>query len=71
VPAHDPRGVYDVPGAEWAEADLDEAVVQLRRLADDPTLRAAIGVRARAAAMARLTTAPLAEALRGLGLPVS
>jgi glycosyltransferase involved in cell wall biosynthesis len=71
VPAHDPRGVYDVPGAEWAEADLDEAVVQLRRLADDPALRAEIGVRARAAAMARLTTEPLAEALRGLGLPVS
>jgi glycosyltransferase involved in cell wall biosynthesis len=71
VPAHDPRGVYDVPGAEWAEADPDEAVAQLRRLADDPALRAAIGVRARAAALARLTTAPLAEALRGLGLPVS
>jgi glycosyltransferase involved in cell wall biosynthesis len=70
VPVNDPRGVYDIPGAVWAEADLDEAVVQLRRLADDPALRAAMGMRARAAAMARLTTAPLAEALRGLGLTV-
>ena len=38
VPVHDPRGVYDIPGAEWAEADPDEAVAQLRRLADDPGL---------------------------------
>jgi len=43
--------------------------VQLRRLADDPALRAEMGVRARAAAMTRLTTEPLARALRGLGLP--
>jgi len=70
VPASDPRGVYDVPGAVWAEADLDEAVVQLRLLADNPALRAEIGTRARAAALARLTTAPLAEALRDLGLTV-
>jgi len=68
VPVHDPRGVYDIPGAEWAEADPDEAVAQLRRLADDPGLRAEMGTRARAAAMARLTTAPLAAALHGLGL---
>jgi glycosyltransferase involved in cell wall biosynthesis len=70
VPASDSRGVYDVPGAVWAEADLDEAVAQLRLLADDPALRAEIGTRARAAALARLTTDPLAEALRDLGLTV-
>ena len=70
VPVRDPRGVYDIPGAVWAEADPDEAVAQLRRLADDPMLRAEIGQRGRAAAMAQLTTAPLAEALRGLGLTV-
>jgi glycosyltransferase involved in cell wall biosynthesis len=68
VPVRDPRGVYDIPGAVWAEADLGETVEQLRRLADDPTRRAALGLRARAAAMARLTTAPLADALRGIGL---
>jgi glycosyltransferase involved in cell wall biosynthesis len=68
VPVTDPRGVYDIPDAVWAEADLDEAVEQLRRLADDPILRAALGARARAAVMARLTTAPRADALRGLGL---
>jgi glycosyltransferase involved in cell wall biosynthesis len=70
VPVIDSRGVYDIPGAEWAEADLDDAVVQLRRLADDPALRAEIGLRARAAALTRLTANPLAAALRDLGLPV-
>ncbi len=70
VPVADPRGVYDIPGAEWAEPDLDEAVVQLRRLADDPALRAEIGLRGRAVALARLTAEPLAAALRDLGLAV-
>jgi len=68
VPVQDPRGVYDISGAVWAEADLNETVEQLRRLADDPALRMALGARAQAAAQARLTTAPLAAALRGLGL---
>jgi glycosyltransferase involved in cell wall biosynthesis len=70
IPVCDSRGVYDIPGAVWAEADLDDAVAQLRRLADDATLRAELGVRARAAALARLTTTPLAAALRGIGLAV-
>jgi len=70
VPVCDSRSVYDIPGAVWAEADLDEAVEQLRRLADGATLRAELGRRARAAAMARLTTDPLAAALRGIGLAV-
>ena len=35
VPARDARRVYDVPGAVWAEPDMQEAVAQLRRLADD------------------------------------
>jgi glycosyltransferase involved in cell wall biosynthesis len=70
IPVCDSRGVYDIPGAVWAEADLDEAVAQLRRLADDVTLRAELGARARAAALARLTTTPLAAALRGIGLAV-
>ncbi len=70
VPVRDPRGVYQVPDAVWAEADPDEAVAQLRRLADDPALRTALGARGKAAAMARLSAEPLAEALRGIGLTV-
>ncbi len=68
VPAVDPRGVFQAPGAVWAEADIDAAAAQLRRLADDPAQRAALGARAQLAARQRLGTAPLAAALRGIGL---
>ena len=70
VPAVDPRGVFEAPGALWAEADVDAAVAALRQLADDPALRARLGEAGRAAAQARLGAAPLAEAVRSLGLPV-
>jgi glycosyltransferase involved in cell wall biosynthesis len=67
VPPTDPRHVYQ--GAVWAEPDHAEAVAQLRRLADDPAARAALGARGREAALARLGVAPLQIALRELGLP--
>lgn len=70
IPAHDPRQVYEVPGAVWAEADLTDAAAQLRRLADDAGERKALGARARVAVMARLNADKLADAVRGLGLPV-
>ncbi len=71
VPAVDPRGVFEAPGAVWAEADVAEAAAALVRLADDAGLRTAIGAAARLAATARLCAAPLAHAVRGLGLPVN
>jgi Glycosyl transferases group 1 len=46
VPAADPQGVYDVPGAVWAEPDLQEAAETLQRLKDDPALARAIGIAA-------------------------
>ena len=67
VPARDPRGVFEAPGAVWAEADQNEAIGALRRLAGDAGLRATIGAAAREAATARLGTAGLAAALAGLG----
>ncbi|CAH2604808.1 Glycosyltransferase family 4 protein [Rhodovastum atsumiense] len=70
VPAQDPRGVFEAPGAVWAEPDLGEAAAQLRRLADDPLARATLGARGREAALARLGPAPVAAALAGLGLAV-
>ncbi len=70
VPARDPRGVYSVAGATWAEPNLAQAAEWLRRLADDAGLRARLGAAGRALAQARLGTAPLAEAVRGLGLAV-
>ncbi len=67
VPARDPRGVFEAPGAVWAEADVPAAADALRRL-EDPALRAALGDAARAAATARLGAGPLAAALRGAGM---
>ena len=67
VPARDPRGVFEAPGAVWAEPD-QRAAVALRRLADDPQARVALG-RARPARGHRAARlGPLAEALRATGL---
>lgn len=71
VPAADPRGVLEVPGAVWAEADIADAAAHLRRLAEDAEARRAMGARAADSVRHLLGTAPLAEAVRALGLPVS
>ncbi len=68
VPAFDPRGVYDEPGARWAEPDVADAAARLVQLADDLPGRVALGARGRAAAQARLGTEKLAEAVRAIGL---
>jgi glycosyltransferase involved in cell wall biosynthesis len=70
VPARDPRGVFEAPGARWAEADLGEAAAALVRLADDAAAREAIGRAGQAAARARLGAGALAQAVRALGLAV-
>jgi len=67
IPADDPRGVFIAPGALWAEADVDAAAAALRALADDQGAREALGHAARAAAMARLGTQGLRDALDALG----
>ncbi len=69
IPARDPRGVFEAPGAVWAEADRDDAAACLRRLADDATLRASVGRAGQITARAKLGTGPLLAAVRGLGLP--
>ncbi len=70
VPARDPRGVFEAPGAVWAEPDLDDAVARLRELADDVGARTGMGARARIAATDRLGTASLGRALRAIGMPL-
>jgi glycosyltransferase involved in cell wall biosynthesis len=67
VPARDPRGIFEAPGAVWAEADVGAAAAALRDLADAPERRAALGAAARIAVQQRLGTAPLAAAIAGLG----
>ena len=70
VPACDPRHVYDMAGAVWAEPDQRHAVAQLRHLADDAARRGALGARARQSVIAKLGVGPLADAVRAMGLPV-
>jgi glycosyltransferase involved in cell wall biosynthesis len=68
VPARDPRGVFEAPGAVWAEPDLTDAVAHLCRLADDPAARLALGLAGQAAARARLGPGSFAAALAALGV---
>jgi glycosyltransferase involved in cell wall biosynthesis len=68
VPARDERGVFEAPGAVWAEADVADAAGALRALAEAPERRAALGAAARRVVQVKLGTEPLARALAGLGL---
>jgi glycosyltransferase involved in cell wall biosynthesis len=70
VPARDPRGVFEAPGAMWAEAEIGDAAASLQALAGSAELRARLGRAAQAQAGRLLGTEKLAAAVRGLGLPV-
>ncbi len=70
VPVDDPQGTYDVPGAEWAEADVGDAAAWLRRLRDEPEFRRRLGERGKAAATAKLSLAAYRRAIgNSLGEP--
>jgi hypothetical protein len=71
VPATDPRGVYQAPGAVWAEPDIAAAADILRALAADPARRAALGAAAVRAANERLGLGGLRDAVQALGLHVT
>lgn len=68
IEARDDRGIYAMPGAVWADPDIEAAAAWLQRLADDPALRTRLGQAGQAAAEARLGPSALADALRALGL---
>jgi glycosyltransferase involved in cell wall biosynthesis len=68
VPAVDPRGVFEAPGAVWAEADVADAAGALARLADDAAERARLGKAGQRAARARLGAGALAAAIGALGI---
>lgn len=68
IPARDPRGVFEAPGAVWADPDIGAAAAALRHLADDPAGRAALGAAGKAMAEARLGAGPLAAALAAIGV---
>ena len=67
VEARDPRGVFQAPGAVWADADTDAAAQALRRLAEAPELRRALGERARQVAGERFGVDALRQALVAIG----
>ena len=67
VPARDPRGIFEAPAAVWADADTDEAARVLRRLADCPEQREALGHAARQAAGRRFDGEGLRQALAEIG----
>ncbi len=71
IPARDPRGVFQAPGAVWAEPDIGAAAAALRALADDAGRRAALGEAARAAAQAGLGLGGVRDAVISLGLRVA
>jgi len=65
APVDDPYDVYATCSAQWAEPDIDAAASALRRLGDDPALRARIGAAARNAVRTKLDGGGYAAALRG------
>ncbi len=68
VPVADDRGVYQVPGAAWAEPDIEDAAVRLTALADDRTARAAMGAAGQVYAMRLLGPEQVLEALAANGV---
>jgi glycosyltransferase involved in cell wall biosynthesis len=68
IPVIDPRGNYQLPGAVWAEPDIEDAAAWLRRLAGDAGLRAAMGAAGQALAHEKMGEAPLLAALAANGI---
>jgi hypothetical protein len=71
IPVIDPRGNYDLPGAQWAEPNIEDAATALKRLAADPDLRARLGAAARLYAAEALGAKPLRAALAANGITAS
>ncbi|MDR3717893.1 MAG: glycosyltransferase [Bryobacteraceae bacterium] len=68
VPVRDDRGVYAIPGAEWAEPDVEDAATWLKRLFADSTLRAEMGDAGQRHAMRALGREALDAALTANGI---
>lgn len=68
VPAQDERGVYALPGAEWAEPEVEDAADWLRRLFAGAALRAQMGEAGKRHAMRALGRDALDAALAANGI---
>jgi glycosyltransferase involved in cell wall biosynthesis len=68
VAAEDPRGTYELAGAQWADPDIGAAADELRRLAADAPAREAMAAAGQTYAQARIGAAPLLAALDAAGV---
>lgn len=68
VPVDDADGVYAMPGAYWAEPDIEDAVAWLQKLFADSALRQSMGAAGQAYAETALGLAPLQAALAAAGV---
>lgn len=68
VEVRDPRGVYSVAGAVWAEPDIEHAAAQLEHLAGDAAARHALALRGCDHARQALGIAPVEAALAASGI---
>ncbi|OAG73533.1 mannosyltransferase [Gluconobacter japonicus] len=68
VPAHDPRGVLDMPQTCWALPDRHSAVQALRLAADNPDLRNRLGKAAQERIAERLDGTSLLNAIHAAGV---
>ncbi len=66
VPVHDPEGAFQSDNQSWADANVDEAVEWLRRLAADADLRARMGEAAAKDIAAQLSPKQFARTVAGL-----
>ncbi len=69
VPAIDPRGVYQLPGAHWAEADTAAAAKALRFLKSSPSDRRSRRIENTRILNEKIGSAPLLRALQSLEYP--
>ncbi|MGC5748370.1 glycosyltransferase family 4 protein [Gluconobacter sp. NFX36] len=68
IPAHDPRGVLDMPQTCWALPDRQAAVQALRLAADHPDLRARLGTAAQERVAKHLDGTSLLKAIHAAGV---
>ena len=68
VPVSGPDTIYKIPGAMWAEPDIEDAATWLRRLFDAPALRASLGAAGQRHALQQLSPARLEAALAANGI---
>jgi glycosyltransferase involved in cell wall biosynthesis len=68
IPAKDDRGVYQLPGAYWAEPDIADAAWHLRWLAEESSARTALGAAGQRDAAKTLSAQPLLAALAANGV---